>query len=105
MPLVDERAAAERLGVSVAFLRADRSRCHVGGRTPGPPWYRVGRAIRYSVSDLEQWLATRRVDRARATDDEPRRATAERSGRRAPVGQRPALKPLALPVTPEGRAK
>ncbi len=62
--LVDERTAAQRLGVSVAFLRADRYRGHVGGRTPGPPWYQVGRAIRYDIADLNQWLATRRVDRA-----------------------------------------
>lgn len=65
--LVDERTAAQRLGVSVAFLRADRYRGHVGGRSPGPPWYQVGRAIRYDMADLEQWLATRRVDRTRAT--------------------------------------
>ncbi len=64
MLLVDERAAAAHLGVSVACLRADRCRGHVGGRTPGPPWYRVGRAVRYDIADLEQWLATRRVDRA-----------------------------------------
>lgn len=63
--LVDEREAARRLGVSVAFLRADRCRGVVGGRTPGPPFYRVGKAIRYDVADLESWLASRRVDRSR----------------------------------------
>lgn len=61
--LIDERAAAERLGVSIAFLRADRYRGHVGNRTPGPPFYRVGRAIRYSVTDLEAWLSAQRVER------------------------------------------
>jgi len=61
---VDEKAAAEHLGVSVAFLRADRYRGHVGARTPGPPFYRVGRAIRYDIADLDAWLAARRVDRA-----------------------------------------
>ena len=69
MPLVDERAAAAHLGVSVAFLRADRCRGHVGGRTPGPPWYRVGRAVRYDLTDLDQWLATRRVDRVATAAD------------------------------------
>lgn len=62
--LVDEHEAAKRLGVSVAFLRADRYRGHVGRRTPGPPFYRVGSAIRYDLTDLENWLATRRVDRS-----------------------------------------
>ena len=61
--LVDEREAARRLAVSVAFLRADRYRGHVGNRTPGPPFYRVGKAIRYDVGDLDRWLAERRVDR------------------------------------------
>ena len=62
--LVDEREAARRIGMSVAFLRADRYRGHVGARTPGPPFYRVGKAVRYDVADLEQWLAERRVDRS-----------------------------------------
>jgi hypothetical protein len=68
--LVDEHAAAARIGVSVAFLRADRYRGHVGARTPGPPFYRVGRAVRYDLGDLDAWLASRRVDRA------PRRGAA-----------------------------
>ncbi len=62
--LVDEKEAARRLGVSVAFLRADRTRGHVGGHTPGPPWFQVGRAVRYDIADLDAWLTTRRVDRA-----------------------------------------
>lgn len=62
--LVDEREAARRIGMSVAFLRADRYRGHVGGRTPGPPFYRVGKAVRYDLGDLEHWLAERRVDRS-----------------------------------------
>lgn len=61
--LIDERAAAKRLGVSVSFLRADRYRGHVGQRTPGPPYYHVGRVVRYDVADLEAWLAAQRVDR------------------------------------------
>ena len=71
--LIDEREAARRLGVSVAFLRADRCRGQVGGRTPGPPWYQIGRAVRYDPADLDAWLATRRVDR---TAHRPRTASA-----------------------------
>jgi hypothetical protein len=62
--LIDEREAARRLGVSVAFLRADRCRGHVGGRTPGPAWYQIGRAVRYDPADIDAWLTTRRVDRS-----------------------------------------
>lgn len=61
---IDERKAARHIGMSVAFLRADRYRGHVGGRTAGPPYYRIGRAIRYDVADLDAWLAARRVDRS-----------------------------------------
>lgn len=61
--LVDEREAARRIGMSVAFLRADRYRGHVGNRTVGPPFYRIGRAIRYAPADLEHWVESRRVER------------------------------------------
>lgn len=61
--LVDEREAARLIGMSVAFLRADRYRGHVGNRTVGPPFYRIGRAIRYSPPELQNWVAARRVER------------------------------------------
>lgn len=61
--LVTEEQAAERIGLSVSFLRSDRCRGHVGNRTAGPPWYQLGRAIRYRVADLDDWLAQRRIDR------------------------------------------
>ena len=66
--LMTEADAAQYIGMSPAFLRMDRLRGHVGGRTPGPPYLKLGRSVRYQRSDLDSWLDTRRVDRgARAT--------------------------------------
>jgi hypothetical protein len=62
--LLDEPAAASYISMSVAYLRADRSRGHVAGSTPGPAYLRLGRAIRYRRDDLDTWLAARRVDRS-----------------------------------------
>lgn len=64
----DEEAAAEHIGMSVSYLRMDRQRGTVGNRTPGPPYYKIGRSIRYDVRDLDAWLETRRVDRSQAAN-------------------------------------
>lgn len=63
-PPVTESVAAELIGMSVAFLRAARLHGTVGNRTPGPPYLKIGAAIRYRKDDLEAWLAQRRVDPA-----------------------------------------
>jgi len=60
--LRDEEAAAY-IGMSAAYLRADRCRGHIGGSTPGPAFLRMGRTIRYRREDLNAWLAERRIDR------------------------------------------
>ena len=52
-----EREAAAYIGMSAAFLRAAR----LGRGTPGPPFVRIGRSVRYAVADLDAWLATKRV--------------------------------------------
>jgi len=62
--LFDEGTAAAYIGMSAAFLRADRCRGVVGNRTPGPAYLRLGRTIRYRREDLDAWLAAHRVDRA-----------------------------------------
>lgn len=61
--LMSETAAAIYIGMSVAYLRADRSRGIVGGRTPGPAFLRLGRCVRYRRADLDTWLASCRIDR------------------------------------------
>ena len=44
--------AAAHVGISVSLL--NRLRC-VGG---GPPFVKVGRCVRYSVADLDQWMVS-----------------------------------------------
>ena len=56
-------AAAERLGVSAAFLNKLRS---AGG---GPVFIRLGRRIVYSVADLDDW---QNQNRRRSTSDDRR---------------------------------
>ena len=62
--MVDVNEAARRLGFARRTLENWRS---LG---VGPKAYRVGRAVRYDVADLEAWIAAQRV---------PHERTAERS--------------------------
>ncbi len=50
---LNNREAAEYLCISESFLNKTR---HFG---TGPRFYRVGRAIRYAVEDLDDWMAER----------------------------------------------
>ena len=62
--LLDEKEAAQFLGVSLSYLRKARSEGSPGGRTPAPPFVRIGRRCLYRRADLEQWvksLASQRV--------------------------------------------
>lgn len=54
--LMDEKQAANYITMSVAYLRAGRSRGVTGGTTPHPPYLKLGRAIRYQRTDLDAWL-------------------------------------------------
>jgi predicted DNA-binding transcriptional regulator AlpA len=56
--VLSETEAAEYIGMSRAYLRAARTRER---GTPGPPYLRVGRAIRYLVADLDVWLERHRI--------------------------------------------
>lgn len=60
--LVDEKVAAEFLGLSVQTLRNDRARA---GRRRFP-YVRLGKAIRYSMEDLDRIIQKNRI----AADDE-----------------------------------
>ena len=52
--LVDEKRAAKMLGFTRRFLQARRIR---GG---GPPFIKISpRAVRYRLTDLEQWVEAR----------------------------------------------
>jgi len=59
--LLTTSEAAGRLKVTPRMLEARRSR---GG---GPPFVKVGRAVRYREADLEAWIA----ERTRASTSDP----------------------------------
>lgn len=61
--LLDEQEAAEEIGMSVSYLQRDRCHGKTGNRTPGPPYYKIGRRVVYKRADLHVWLEQRRVDR------------------------------------------
>ena len=51
-----EPDACRYIGMSIPWMRQARMRgC-------GPAYLRIGRAIRYRISDLDAWLETRRID-------------------------------------------
>lgn len=54
--LLTERDTAMYLGVSRSFLAQARMNGTVRKRTPGPPYIRLGRTIRYKQCDLEEWI-------------------------------------------------
>lgn len=59
-----EHDAARYIGMSVAFLRQTRSQGNRAGRTPGPAYRKVGRAIVYLRADLDKWLEQGRIEHA-----------------------------------------
>ena len=63
-PLLDERALAETLSVSVKAIQSWR---YKGG---GPAFVRLGRAIRYRPEDVEAWLASNTFGSTTAADAE-----------------------------------
>ena len=54
--LVSEGRAAEILGCSVYAMRSWR------GRKVGPPYVRVGRLVRYRLSDIQKFIEAGRVE-------------------------------------------
>ena len=58
-----EKEAAAYIGMSTSYLRQDRMNGYREGRTPGPHFIKIGRAIRYLKEDLNQWLYQFRVER------------------------------------------
>ena len=49
------REAAHYIGMSESWLR--QMRMHTDARIDGPPYMKIGRAVRYLRSDLDHWLA------------------------------------------------
>ena len=55
---VNDREAAAFAGVSVSLFRKLRL---TGG---GPPVYKIGECVRYSLREIEEWIKGRRVTAA-----------------------------------------
>ncbi len=51
----DEKTAAEHIGLSKETLQGFRLYEHRRRGFPIPPHYRIGRSIRYKLSELEAW--------------------------------------------------
>lgn len=58
---IDEKEAAFYIGMSVQFLRQGRCYGNLPGRTPAPPFIKIGRSVRYLIRDLDAWLEEHRV--------------------------------------------
>ena len=56
-PILSEKPAAKYLGLSRSYLA--QARCCQ--KPDGPPYIKIGRAIRYRVADLDEWLNARTV--------------------------------------------
>jgi predicted DNA-binding transcriptional regulator AlpA len=54
--LLNENQVAACLGITVATLRKRR----LLGRPPA--YHKIGRSVRYSAADIEQFIASQRVD-------------------------------------------
>lgn len=62
MGTVDEKGAAEFLGVSRSYLRQSRSRrSQRPSAIEGPAYLKYGRAVRYDMDDLITWKNAHRV--------------------------------------------
>ena len=55
-----EQDTAVYIAMSRSFLRAARMNGNRNGRAPGPPFVKIGRAIRYLRVDLDAWLQEHR---------------------------------------------
>ena len=51
-----EQETSQYIGMSRSFLRQSRMEGNRHGRTPAPPFIKIGRSIRYLKDDLDQWL-------------------------------------------------
>lgn len=58
---INEKEAAPYIGMSISFLRQSRMEGNRQNRTPGPPYVKIGRAVRYLVNDLDTWLEQNRI--------------------------------------------
>ena len=62
--VLTEQEAAKYIRMSRSFLSQDRMNGHREGRTNGPKFLKLGRAVRYHKDDLDEWLNQNRICRA-----------------------------------------
>ena len=58
----NEVDASRYIGMSISFLRQSRMDGIRESRTPGPPFVKIGRAVRYLRDDLDTWLESYRQE-------------------------------------------
>ncbi|GMV90538.1 MAG: hypothetical protein AMXMBFR82_03160 [Candidatus Hydrogenedentota bacterium] len=54
--LLSPAEAARYIGMSPSYLANSRCQGNLPGRTPAPPYIRIGRTIRYDVHQLDEWI-------------------------------------------------
>ena len=54
--MIKEKEAAERLGVSLSYLRKSRCEGTRKRKTPAPPFVRIDHSIFYRLTDLDAWV-------------------------------------------------
>jgi predicted DNA-binding transcriptional regulator AlpA len=54
-PTINEHEASRYCGLSRDYLRKARA------RNRGPAFLKIGKAVRYRISDLDAWLSAKRV--------------------------------------------
>lgn len=60
--VLTELEAAAYIGMSRSFLAQDRMLGQYNNRAAGPKYIKIGRSIRYLMTDLDSWLTSRRVN-------------------------------------------
>ncbi len=58
-----EKEAAEYICMSRSYLRQDRMNGIRQNRTPGPPFVKINRTVRYLKEDLDAWLIFHKIER------------------------------------------
>jgi len=65
--LVDEKTAAQIIGMSRSFLAKARMTGNLENHLNAPVWIKAGRSVRYAIADLESWIERNRRDGARCS--------------------------------------
>ena len=56
--LLNEAQTSSYIGLSLSYLRKSRSTGAIKGRTPAPPFVKIGGKVRYRLTDLDAWIAS-----------------------------------------------